>query len=272
MPELPEVETTCRGLSVHVLDKLICQVCLRHQQLRYPISPELAQLCGQRFSRVIRRGKYLLLVTDNADTVLVHLGMSGSLRVVSADTPVQKHEHIDVVFNDGTVLRYRDPRRFGAWLWLGQAPAEQHALLRHLGPEPLLAAFNTDYLFSQTRGKSVAIKKWLMNSQQVVGVGNIYANEALFLAAIDPQRLASTLTRVDAKRLVHQVKRVLRQAIAAGGTTLKDFLASDGQPGYFQQTLRVYGRGGQACYQCGWILQETRLDSRSTVYCPYCQD
>lgn len=273
MPELPEVETTCRGLEPHVLHKTILAVCIRQPKLRYPVSLELSQLVGQCFERIERRGKYLLLKTLNGDTVLVHLGMSGSLCIEPPGLAktIAKHQHIDICFADGGLLCYRDPRRFGAWLWLGQTDAYQHALLQHLGPEPLSEAFNSAYVLQHTRGKSVVIKKWLMNSQRVVGVGNIYANEALFRAAIQPLRLAMSLSASEAERLVHAVQQVLQQAISVGGTTLKDFASGDHQPGYFSQALRVYGRGGQACQQCGWLLQETRLDQRSTVYCLHCQ-
>lgn len=275
MPELPEVETTCRGLEPHVLHNTIVEVRIHQPRLRYPVSPELSYLVRQRLVRIDRRGKYILLKTERGDSVLVHLGMSGSLCIdlsgQEASGALDKHQHIDLRFENDSVLQYRDPRRFGAWLWLGQSDAYQHALLQHLGPEPLSAAFNSDYVMRHSRGKSVAIKKWLMNSQRVVGVGNIYANEALFLAAIHPTRPAMSLSAVEAERLVVAVKRVLQLAIQAGGTTLKDFVSGDRQPGYFSQSLRVYGRGGQACHQCGWCLQETRLDHRTTIYCPRCQ-
>lgn len=271
MPELPEVETTRRGITRHVLHTIITQVCIRQPQLRYAVSPELNQLVGQRLQCIERRGKYLLLKTTNGNTVLVHLGMSGSLCIGHVDSVVSKHQHIDLVFDNECVLQYRDPRRFGAWLWLGQQEASQHSLLRHLGPEPLSDDFNSAYVLQQTRGKTLAIKKWVMNSRCVVGVGNIYANEALFRAAIQPARSAMTLSQLEAERLVDAIKQVLQQAIAVGGTTLKDFVSGDQQPGYFSQALCVYGRGGQACHQCGWQLQETRFDQRTTVYCPQCQ-
>ena len=271
MPELPEVETTCRGIAAHILNKTIVAVILRHSQLRYPLSEDLLLLKGQCFASVTRRGKYLMFETKQQDSVLMHLGMSGSLRLVTNQTMPQKHDHVDIVFSDHSVLRYRDPRRFGLWLWLGAMNALTHPLLAKLGPEPLSGAFDSAYLYSQTRGKKIAIKKWLMNSHSVVGVGNIYANEALFLAKIHPTRLSDSLLSVEARRLVKQIKQVLSQAIAVGGTTLKDFSGSDGKPGYFALDLQVYGRGGLACYRCRQLLQEIRLDNRSTVFCAQCQ-
>ncbi len=269
MPELPEVETTCRGIAPFITAKVIQAVVLRHTQLRYPLSVDLHLLHGQRFLSVVRRGKYLLFETERRHFVLMHLGMSGSLRLVTLQTPLQKHDHVDIVFDDNTVLRYHDPRRFGLWLWLGANP--QHPLLANLGPEPLSDRFNGAYVFQATRTTKVALKKWLMNSAAVVGVGNIYANEALFLAKLLPQRMAQTLTLVEAKRLVLQVQAVLSQAIAVGGTTLKDFVGSDGKPGYFAFNLQAYGRGGLECGCCQALLTEIRLDNRTTVYCQQCQ-
>lgn len=271
MPELPEVETTCRGLTPLILHKTIQAVVLRHHQLRYPLSHELQLLNGQRFTSLTRRGKYLIFTTEQQDHVLMHLGMSGSVRLLKTTHAPQKHDHLDIVFHDQSLLRYHDPRRFGLWLWLGQMPAEHHPLLAKLGPEPLSDAFNGDFLYQRTRHSRVAIKKWLMNAQAVVGVGNIYAAEALFMASVSPLKPALNLTLPEAHRLVAEIKNVLLAAIKAGGTTLKDFSGSDGKPGYFAVHLHVYGRGGQACYRCTTLLTELRLDNRSTVYCQKCQ-
>lgn len=268
MPELPEVETTRLALSQQVLQQPIQHVAIHQSQLRYPVPDALKQLIGQRFIAITRRGKYLVLTTDQQQRFLIHLGMSGSLRVVPVSQARQRHDHIEIHFIDGQALRYRDPRRFGLWLCLDQ---DDHPLLATLGPEPLSDAFDLEYVWQHTRLKRVAIKKWLMNSRCVVGVGNIYANEALFQARLHPLRVASSLTKAEAKRLVTCVKTVLAQAIEVGGTTLKDFLHSDGQPGYFRQQLHVYGRGDQACVRCQTTLQQTRLDNRTTVFCNKCQ-
>lgn len=269
MPELPEVETTRRGIEPHVLGRRVKAVIVREPRLRWPV-PEALQACAGRTVKTLgRRGKYLLLGFSNG-TLIIHLGMSGSLRIARADEPPGFHDHVDLVLAGGTCLRYCDPRRFGAWLWTEQAP-ERHPLLAHLGPEPLTAAFNTDYLMAQARGRKTAVKSFLMDSHVVVGVGNIYANEALFLAGIHPRRSAGRISAARYEKLVQAVKRVLADAIAAGGTTLRDFVGGDGKPGYFQQTLRVYGRGGQPCRTCSQPLTEIRLGQRTTVFCKTCQ-
>jgi formamidopyrimidine-DNA glycosylase len=269
MPELPEVETTRLGISPHVVGKKVTSVVVREDRLRWPISPGLAQsLTGLTIRDVKRRAKYLLFVTDRG-RLMVHLGMSGSLRVLQTDHSPEKHDHVDIGFDDGTVLRYRDPRRFGSIFWLQDA--DSHELLDHLGPEPLSAGFDGDYLFHASRRRRVAIKTFLMNSHVVVGVGNIYANEALFRAGIRPDRLAMRVSRLRYQRLVEDVRGVLSEAIEAGGTTLRDFVKEDGSPGYFQSRLDVYGRKGEPCVNCSRPLVEIRQSQRTTVFCKSCQ-
>ncbi|MCE9680422.1 bifunctional DNA-formamidopyrimidine glycosylase/DNA-(apurinic or apyrimidinic site) lyase [Shewanella sp. AS1] len=269
MPELPEVEVTRQGISPHLIDQDVIGLTVRNPSLRWPV-PEIAQqIVGQRIRSVRRRAKYLLIDTD-AGTTIVHLGMSGSLRILPKQTPAEKHDHIDLELASGKILRFNDPRRFGAWLWC-ELPEMAHPLLSKLGPEPLLAAFNVGYLAKALSGKKKAIKLCLMDNHIVVGVGNIYANEALFAAGIHPQTEAG---RVDAERLmilVTEVKQILSNAIKQGGTTLKDFTNAEGKPGYFAQKLHVYGRGGQSCTQCGHLLSEIKLGQRATVFCSLCQ-
>ena len=269
MPELPEVETTRRGIEPHVLNKPIIQVLVRQASLRWPVSPELSQmLVGSRFSAVGRRAKYLLFESGTG-RMMVHLGMSGSLRIATSDQPIRKHDHIDIVFEEGKILRYHDPRRFGSVFWL---PDESgHSLLENLGPEPLSDEFDGDYLFKASRGRKVAVKLLVMNAQVVVGVGNIYANEALFNAGIRPDRPAGGISRARYQRLAVEIKTILASAIESGGTTLRDFVREDGSPGYFKQRLAVYGRGGEPCHHCGKALTETRLGNRTTVFCRRCQ-
>lgn len=270
MPELPEVETTKRGISIHIEGKQVSDVIIRQPQLRWPIPLDLPELILKRkLIEVKRRGKYLLLRFGNG-YVLLHLGMSGSLRIVEKAAPPQKHDHLDIVFKGGVVLRLTDPRRFGACLWTTECP-EDHALLRHLGPEPLSDDFLGDYLFQCSRRRKQAIKTFIMDSKVVVGVGNIYANEALFMAGVRPTRAAGTVSRATYERLTENIKEVLTRAIAQGGTTLKDFVGGDGKPGYFKQELHVYGRGGEPCSVCKKPLKEVRLGQRSTVYCTACQ-
>ncbi|QYK05391.1 bifunctional DNA-formamidopyrimidine glycosylase/DNA-(apurinic or apyrimidinic site) lyase [Shewanella zhangzhouensis] len=269
MPELPEVEVTRQGIAPHLEGNRVEALIVRNAGLRWPV-PELTQnIVGQTILAVRRRAKYLLIDTQ-AGTTIVHLGMSGSLRVLPKDTPVEKHDHIDLVMQNGRVLRFNDPRRFGAWLW-SELPEAAHPLLEKLGPEPLSAAFHADYLQGALKGKKKAIKLCLMDNAIVVGVGNIYANEALFAAGIHPEAEAG---KVDAERLTlltAEVKAILAQAIKQGGTTLKDFTNADGKPGYFAQKLHVYGRGGETCTECGHLLSEIRLGQRTTVFCSLCQ-
>jgi formamidopyrimidine-DNA glycosylase len=269
MPELPEVETICQGLWPHLEGRRITGVTLRRPDLRWPIPAEVTRLLpGQVILGLRRRAKYLLLEVAPG-SALLHLGMSGSLRVLDARTPVQAHDHVDISLDSGQVLRFRDPRRFGCLLW--QAPGETHALLRDLGPEPLGPEFDGDLLFRRSRNRSASIKTFLMDQDTVVGVGNIYAAESLFRAGIDPARPAGELTRARCRKLAQAVREILGQAILAGGTTLKDFVHSDGSPGYFRQELLVYGREGELCLTCGTQLRGNRLGNRATVWCPRCQ-
>lgn len=270
MPELPEVETTRRGISPHILDKKVRRVVIRNGSLRWPIPPALPDLITSRAIRAIdRRGKYLLLAFDHG-TLLWHLGMSGSLRIITDNRPPATHDHMDLEFSRGVILRYNDPRRFGAVLW-AEEPVQAHKLLCHLGPEPLTDAFNGDYLFTRSRKCQQGVKTWIMDSKVVVGVGNIYANESLFQAGIHPLRKACKLTRNQCESLAREIKRILAYAIERGGTTLRDFVGSDGKPGYFAQELSVYGRGAQNCLRCSKILTEKRIGQRTTVYCVNCQ-
>lgn len=241
----------------------------RRAGLRWPFAPELEELLpGQRIAAVRRRAKYLLLDTD-AGSVLLHLGMSGSLRVLPPDVPAGLHDHLDVGLDSGRVLRFNDPRRFGCALW--QAPGEVHPLLRDLGPEPLSDTFDGDWLFARSRGRSAPVKAFLMDQRIVVGVGNIYAAEALFSAGISPLRAAGKVSRARYGVLADEVRRILAHAIERGGTTLRDFLAPDGAPGYFEQELLAYGRGGEPCLRCGRRLREASVGQRTTAWCPTCQ-
>ena len=274
MPELPEVETTRRGLAPHVEGRIVTDVVLRRPDLRWPIPPEVPSLLpGQRIDAVRRRAKYLLLDTE-VGSALLHLGMSGSLRVLPATTPVEAHDHVDIALEPRgrdpvSVLRFNDPRRFGCLLW--QAPGETHELLRGLGPEPLSDAFDGDYLFARSRGRRAPVKTFLMDQGIVVGVGNIYAAEALFEAGISPLREAGRVSRERYRSLADAVKRILVHAIERGGTTLRDFISPDGLPGYFELELSAYGRGGEPCPRCGRPLKEASIGQRTTVWCTRCQ-
>ncbi len=269
MPELPEVETTRRGIAPFLEGQRVSRVIVRERRLRWPIPEDLdVRLSGQRILLVERRAKYLLLQAE-VGTLISHLGMSGSLRLVEAGLEAAKHEHVDIELESGMALRYTDPRRFGALLW-SDDPLN-HELLRHLGPEPLTGLFDGDRLFQLSRGRSMAVKPFIMDNAVVVGVGNIYATEALFAAGIDPRREAGTISRTRYLKLAEEIKRILAQAIECGGTTLRDFVGGDGKPGYFQQELFVYGRAGEFCKQCGSTLREVRLGQRASVYCPRCQ-
>ena len=269
MPELPEVETTRRGLAPHVEGRRVAGVTLRRPDLRWPIPPEVSNaLPGQRVAAVRRRAKYLLLDTA-AGSALLHLGMSGSLRVLPADTPLRAHDHVDLALDSGRVLRFNDPRRFGCLLW--QPPGETHELLAGLGPEPLSEAFDGDYLYRLSRGRRAPVKTFLMDQAVVVGVGNIYAAEALFMAGISPLREAGKVSRERYRRLADAVKAILGYAIGRGGTTLRDFISPDGAPGYFEQELSVYGRDGEPCRACGRRLRLSTIGQRASVWCPTCQ-
>ncbi|BBP46929.1 formamidopyrimidine-DNA glycosylase [Thiosulfatimonas sediminis] len=273
MPELPEVETTRRGIAAACHNATIASMTLRTPKLRWEIEPALpALLAEQPILSLGRRGKYLLISTQPG-TLLIHLGMSGTLRVLPHDTPVKKHDHVDILLTSGQVLRLNDPRRFGAVLWHpSQAGAiEQHKLLAKLAPEPFDPAFNGDTFYQQTRRRQMAIKTVVMNSAFVVGAGNIYANESLFLSRIHPQTPANNLSKAQCHRLVDTIKQVLASAIEQGGTTLKDFMSPEGKPGYFVQELRVYGRDGQACTQCGKCINKVIINQRASFFCAHCQ-
>ncbi|THD11520.1 bifunctional DNA-formamidopyrimidine glycosylase/DNA-(apurinic or apyrimidinic site) lyase [Metallibacterium scheffleri] len=269
MPELPEVETTRRGLQPHVEGRRVLNVVLRRADLRWPIPAAIERvLPGQRIGAIERRAKYLLLHTQ-AGSALIHLGMSGALRVLAPGVPVGSHDHYDLLLDTGRVLRYTDPRRFGCLLW--QAPGTLHPLLAELGPEPLAADFDGDYLWRRAHDRSAPIKTFLMDQRIVVGVGNIYAAEALFTAGIHPLRAAGRVSRARCAALADAVKRILEHAIARGGTTLRDFISPDGLPGYFEQELTVYGRAGLPCKRCGHTVNMITLGQRSSFYCPHCQ-
>ncbi len=270
MPELPEVETARRGIEPHLKGRRVEEVVVRDRRLRWPVPAALArELTGERIQKVTRRGKYLLLHTAKG-TALLHLGMSGSLRVLPKGTPPQKHDHVDLVMDSGQALRLRDPRRFGTLLWTRGEPGK-HALLKDLGPEPLSDELDGDYLFRTSRGRKAAVKLFIMDSHVVVGVGNIYASESLHLAGIRPERAAGRVTRAEYAALAKGIKKVLTASIKAGGTTLRDFTREDGEPGYFLQRLRVYGREGEKCYRCGGTIKAKTTGQRSTYYCPDCQ-
>ncbi|MEQ1545880.1 bifunctional DNA-formamidopyrimidine glycosylase/DNA-(apurinic or apyrimidinic site) lyase [Methyloglobulus sp.] len=270
MPELPEVETTACGIAPHIEGQTVNQVIVRQPQLRWPVPETLNEtLAGIRINSVFRRAKYLLFTTD-IGTVIVHLGMSGSLRILPKDKSADKHDHIDFLFNNGTVLRYNDPRRFGSVLWT-KSPAAEHNLLKDLGPEPLLSEFDGKYLYQQSRNRKSPAKSFIMDSHIVVGVGNIYANEALYMAGIHPARHAGKISLVRYQHLADCIKTVLQDAIQQGGTTLRNFVNEAGNPGYFKQQLRVYGRGGHHCVHCLRLLTQIRIANRSTVFCSHCQ-
>lgn len=272
MPELPEVETTRRGIEPHIVGQTISAVAIREFRLRWSVPQDLPQqLEGGRFLLPRRRGKYLLLDVykpEGTHTLMIHLGMSGSLRLMPAASPPLFHDHIDIHLESGQCLRYNDPRRFGSFHWL---TGPNHPLLDHLGPEPLGPSFTGQYLYDKSRGRKTAIKSLLMDGRIVVGVGNIYANEALFTAGIKPTRAAGRVSLVRYQRVVQDIRTLLASAIEQGGTTLRDFVGGDGKPGYFAQSLQVYGRAGLPCRVCSIPLQEVRLSNRTTVFCAHCQ-
>lgn len=269
MPELPEVETTRRGIEPWVVERPITGLVVRNANLRWPVVLP-RDLVGQRVNRVGRRAKYLLFCLEKG-TIIVHLGMSGSLRIVTRNEPVKTHDHIDCVFGDDVVLRFNDPRRFGSWHYHpGDEPAS-HWLLEGLGVEPLSNEFHGGYLHKRSRNRKVAVKNFIMDSKVVVGVGNIYAAEALFLAGIRPRTGAGRIPERAYDKLALTIRQVLGNSLALGGTTLRDFVGSDGQPGYFRQRLNVYGRASEPCRVCGARLKGQTIGQRSTVYCPNCQ-
>lgn len=270
MPELPEVETTRRGIEPLVINKSVGHVHIYNASLRWPVPGELVDaLPGHKISSVDRRSKYLLFNFDHG-TLIVHLGMTGHLRVDAYTAERRKHDHVEIAFKDGSSLRYNDSRRFGAMLWTESDPYK-HVRLTGLGPEPFNSAFNAAYLYKLSRGRSIAVKPFLMDAHVVVGVGNIYASEALFRAGISPACPAGRATKAAYGRLVQSVREILDAAISAGGTTIRNFSDSQGRPGYFAQELCVYGRAGQACAFCGVLIEQIKLGQRSTYYCPSCQ-
>ena len=270
MPELPEVETTRRGLERHVAGHTILRLSVHDHRLRWPVDAGLpALLAGQRIDAVDRRAKYLLLRLTHG-TVLWHLGMSGSLRVVPSALPVETHDHVELVLASGRTVRFNDPRRFGSVHYVTGDP-QLHPLLARLAPEPFDAAFNAQYLWRRSRRRSVSIKQLIMNGRVVTGVGNIYASEVLFQAGIRPRRRSGSLGRVEAGRLVDAIRDVLQQAIRVGGTTLRDYVDPAGNPGHFRQKLFVYERSDEPCRRCGTLIRQVTQGQRSTYYCPTCQ-
>ncbi|MDT8879971.1 bifunctional DNA-formamidopyrimidine glycosylase/DNA-(apurinic or apyrimidinic site) lyase [Halomonas saccharevitans] len=277
MPELPEVETTRRGIAPHVEGRQITEVIVRQVRLRVPVPVDMVErLVGARIGALARRAKYLLVPLvdsesgDSVGTLLWHLGMSGSLRLARLGELPKKHDHIDLVLDDGGILRYHDPRRFGFVDWLAEDSTADPRLAR-LGPEPLSDAFDGGRLFDLSRRRRLAVKPFLMDNAVVVGVGNIYAAEALFLAGIDPRRAAGRISRERFDRLAAAVREVLAAAITQGGTTLRDFVGGTGEPGYFKQRLNVYGRDGEPCRRCGAELRLVTLGQRASVFCGQCQ-
>lgn len=270
MPELPEVEITRRGIESHITNKIVKSVVIRTKKLRWEIPTNLNQvLSDQQFYAVTRRAKYLLL-NNQRGTLIIHLGMSGSLRVLATNTPAQKHDHVDLVFAHH-LLRLRDPRKFGAILWTEEDP-QKHALLAKLGPEPLdEKQFNADYLYEVSRQRSITVKQFIMNATIVVGIGNIYASEALFTSGIHPKRAARNISLQRYQRLVTAIRKVLSEALVHGGTTLRDFTREDGSPGYFRHELQVYGRTKQPCVRCKHLLRAVKIGQRTSTYCPQCQ-
>ena len=267
MPELPEVETTLRGIEPWIADQIITQLNVRQGSLRWPVTPGLAKIAqGQKVCALRRRAKYLIMQLERG-SMLIHLGMSGSLRLVEPETEWRKHDHIEMQMSNGSVLRYHDPRRFGCWLW----SEAEHSQLARLGPEPLSADFDGHRLYQLSRKRKMAVKPFIMDNNTVVGVGNIYASEALYRSGIRPDRAAGNIAEKRYMVLSGHIKEVLKAAIEQGGTTLRDFVNGNGEPGYFQQTLAVYGRGGQPCRHCGTLLKEIKLGQRSSVFCPNCQ-
>jgi formamidopyrimidine-DNA glycosylase len=270
MPELPEVETTLRGLAPHLTGQFVANVIVRQPKLRWPVPANLPKLLrGQTIRSLRRRAKYLLIEFDHG-TLIIHLGMSGSLRILPNGQKPEKHDHFDLMLENNLMMRLRDPRRFGAVLW-SEGDVSNHPLLAHLGPEPLEAEFNAEYLYRATRGKTAAIKLVIMDNRIAVGIGNIYANEALYRAGIRPQLPAGKLGKTRCALLVAALKKTLQDAIRLGGSTLRDFVNSDGQPGYFQQHYWVYDRKNAPCRACGTLIRQIRQGQRSSFYCPACQ-
>jgi formamidopyrimidine-DNA glycosylase len=270
MPELPEVETSRRGIEPHLKNSTITGIKIRQHKLRWPIPKNLPTLATNKKIRDVgRRAKYINLQLDNGN-VIIHLGMSGSLRICKEDTPAEKHDHIDFIMSNKKILRLRDPRKFGCVLWTDE-PLAEHELIKSLGPEPLDDEFNADYLWAKAQKRTSSIKSFIMNSHIVVGVGNIYASESLFKAGINPKRKAGKISKDRMIKLVDAIKQTLTDAIRQGGTTLRDFTSETGKPGYFAQQLQVYGRAGEPCRVCGSTVRQITQQQRSTYYCASCQ-
>ena len=273
MPELPEVETTCQGISPHISGKTITSIDIRNGSLRWPVSEEIYQIKNVTLAQkncVTRRAKYILIALPDEAHLIIHLGMSGSLRIASPDEDLKKHDHLIFNICSGLQMRYHDPRRFGCVLWTDK-PVSEHALFKKLGPEPLTDAFSSSYLLEKSKLKKKVIKQHIMDNHIVVGVGNIYACEALFMAGIHPQREAGKISKARISNLRETIRHVLQRSIDQGGTTLKDFIQSDGQPGYFKQQLNVYDREGKPCRKCEATIKRVVIGQRSTFYCPKCQ-
>lgn len=268
MPELPEVEVSRLGISPYLEGQHIVAVNIHQPRLRWPVPPDVHQITGLKIDTVKRRAKYLLIETSKG-TLIIHLGMSGALRILPSASERLKHDHVELVLESGLVLRLNDPRRFGAVLW--QPPGEQASVLSRLGPEPLGDNFDAERLYHLSRGRRGAVKNFIMDNAVVVGVGNIYATEALFQAGIDPRRAAGQVSLARYEALAAAIKQVLARAIEQGGTTLKDFTRADGKPGYFKQELLVYGRSGEPCVRCETVIKKVQLGQRTSAYCPSCQ-
>ena len=270
MPELPEVETTLRGIAPHIDKQTVIDVIVRNSSLRWPVPVEqLKTLIGEDVTHVERIAKYILIHTVKG-AILLHLGMLGSLRALPKEHAAEKHDHIDLVFSNNKVIRLNDPRRFGCCLFL-QEPIKEHKLLASLGPEPLSDNFHGDLLFKLSRKRNITVKNFIMDGKVVVGVGNIYASESLFMAGIRPTASIKRISRARYHTLASNIKTVLAKAINAGGTTLNDFTQADGKPGYFAQELQVYGRDNKACNRCGETIKSQVIAQRNTFYCPACQ-
>ena len=270
MPELPEVETTLRGIAPTLSGRSVEQVLVRNPALRWPIPSAIHRAHGRTVVACRRRAKYLLVELEGGGGLLMHLGMSGSLRVSDSGDAPRKHDHYDLLLDDGSCLRFNDPRRFGVLLWW-DPPAAEHELLRDLGPEPLSEDFSGAELWRRSRDRRVAVKNFIMDGRIVVGVGNIYASEALFMAGIHPSRPAGRIARVRYDALVLAIRDVLERAIRHGGTTLRDYLNSASRPGYFAQELLVYEREGKPCFRCGTPIRRRVIGQRSSYYCVKCQ-
>lgn len=271
MPELPEVETTKQGIKPHLEGQFINGITVRNPKLRLPVPLNIDELCaGKKINAITRRAKYILIHLSKG-YILIHLGMSGHLRIVPSITKPEKHDHIDLMMTNGLTLRYCDPRRFGLFIYIDENP-HLHPLLAHLGPEPLSEDFTSDYLYQRTRNRNQPIKSMIMNNEIVVGIGNIYATESLFLAGIHPNTSAKTITEHSCHALTIQIKQILKSAIEAGGTTLRDFYTFDGKPGYFSVSLKVYGRKKQPCLQCcNRVIETIVIAGRHSAFCPQCQ-